>query len=661
MKNRFLIILLLIKFSITHLPYHAHGFNELKLFKKQLKKGARSFKIDISFATKKTCQNFSKKKNYDILEYHHDEEIGCLALRGDNSSIMFFKDEFDTTDDFLKILNSNEILEILKKKDDFIFFEIKFNISVKISEKNKLVINFIYNLLNIVLSTNNKFLINEDICFIKLFKKICEEEPEKCDEKIKKIAYNKKFICMNEKEVPIEQNLFNRHFLKIEDFCENGFENYLNSPHAFQFWEPSTQKNIVKYFKYLKFNCPLLNNHLFKFTTNVDIDLFRVILYENNEEGKYNFLEKKKLEDFFSFSWFLKNFEVMVFLWKTEDSFFLQIYDFREENFFEEMERVDIEKENGEFLKADRKDDKIFLIFTQKILVVNFYKNNDVLIAQVIKKDLEKEILQKYLIIIDYDLKEDNLYFYQLEKQIINEKMIIKIDKRKNEKILESKSFLLNYPIEQFLEIKTKLLENEKIYIIINEKIQNQKNYYPKDVYFTIFGILDFIENKELNFYKILGKNDSFEIEEKINKFILIQNYSAIHYGHGILNNNDKNECSLTENYHLKKHWVKNHKNIINYYFGNLKMFFSEKKNEIEFMNICDERIFHGQLGFSKNTNVNFIFFRDNFLPYVISENAEAKDLDTFSKLFGGFINYNGKTDRVNAFEIPTDTFYDDL
>ena len=654
-----ILILFLIKTSISLLPYHAHGFNELKLLKQQIKKGARSFKIDISFATKNTCEKYSNKKNFDILEYHHDEEIGCLALRGDNSSIMFFNEKFDTTDDFLAILISSEILEMLKKEGDFLFFELKFNMDISFTERNKLIIDFVYKLLNIVIEKKDKFVINESQCFIKSFKKICEKSPENCNEKIKKIAYNKKFVCKNEKNVPMEQNLFNEHFNTVEEFCQIGFGEYINSPHAFQFWEPSSQKNILKYFEDLKFKCPLLKNHSFKFTTNVDIDLFRVIMYSNNDDNsKYNFVQKKNKNNFLTFSWYLKDFNVYVFLWKGERNYFFQIYDFDEKNFFKEMEKIDLNQKNGKFLKADKKDDKIFLIFTFKIVIITFSKNDGILVAQVIEKNMRREILMSNLVIIDYNLKENNLSFYLIEQEIKDKKMILKIEKREKDKIIKTKNFLLNFPIEEFIEIKTKLLNNNEIFFLINEKKQNHIKNYPKDVFFTIFGILNFEDNNESNFFKILGKNDSFEIEEKINKFILIQNHSAIHYGHGILNNNDKNECSKKEKYHLEKHWVKNHKNVINYYFADLKIFFSEKKKDLEFINVCNDKVFHGQLGFAKNTSVNFIYFRNTFIPYVITENAEAKDLDTFTKLFGGFINYDGKTDRVSAFEIPTDTFF---
>ena len=49
------IIFILMMYTISDLPYHAHGFDEIKLIKQQIIKGVRSFKIDVSFGALEIC------------------------------------------------------------------------------------------------------------------------------------------------------------------------------------------------------------------------------------------------------------------------------------------------------------------------------------------------------------------------------------------------------------------------------------------------------------------------------------------------------------------------------------------------------------------------------------------------------------------------------
>lgn len=47
--------LALIFISVASLPYQAHGFNDLDYFVQLLKKGVRTFKMDMSLLSKKSC------------------------------------------------------------------------------------------------------------------------------------------------------------------------------------------------------------------------------------------------------------------------------------------------------------------------------------------------------------------------------------------------------------------------------------------------------------------------------------------------------------------------------------------------------------------------------------------------------------------------------
>jgi hypothetical protein len=50
-----LLILILLVIGVVSLPYQAHGFNDMEYFVQLLKKGVRTFKMDLSLLSKKSC------------------------------------------------------------------------------------------------------------------------------------------------------------------------------------------------------------------------------------------------------------------------------------------------------------------------------------------------------------------------------------------------------------------------------------------------------------------------------------------------------------------------------------------------------------------------------------------------------------------------------
>lgn len=58
---KFIILALLFLVALS-LPYQAHGFNDLEYFVQLLKKGVRTFKMDLSLLSKKSCLEKSSWK-----------------------------------------------------------------------------------------------------------------------------------------------------------------------------------------------------------------------------------------------------------------------------------------------------------------------------------------------------------------------------------------------------------------------------------------------------------------------------------------------------------------------------------------------------------------------------------------------------------------------
>ena len=84
-----LILLTLFVVSIVSLPYQAHGFNDLEYFIQLLKKGVRTFKMDLSLLSKKSCLEQSTWEETDNTCFTlpaYAQQLCCLGFRGDTSS-----------------------------------------------------------------------------------------------------------------------------------------------------------------------------------------------------------------------------------------------------------------------------------------------------------------------------------------------------------------------------------------------------------------------------------------------------------------------------------------------------------------------------------------------------------------------------------------------
>ncbi len=164
------------------LPYQAHGFNDLDYFAQLLIKGVSYFKFDVSLVDGDSCagrSTWNSKLNdcafYDLYAI----EICCLGMRGDLSQSPVYKYPFNTSYDFVNLLNSSKYDFALKKDTAIPRYKEPKLIAINFQYNNPLSTltqDFIYNLfktvsdrdLNIILVFGRDQFITayEDLCYV---------------------------------------------------------------------------------------------------------------------------------------------------------------------------------------------------------------------------------------------------------------------------------------------------------------------------------------------------------------------------------------------------------------------------------------------------------------------------------------------------------------
>lgn len=94
-----IILLSLCQISFAKYPIQAHSFNEIGYVGNLISKGVDNYKLDVSLANRKSCEQFStwNKTQKCIVTSQYIEEICCLAMRGDGSSSPDFNYPFNTS------------------------------------------------------------------------------------------------------------------------------------------------------------------------------------------------------------------------------------------------------------------------------------------------------------------------------------------------------------------------------------------------------------------------------------------------------------------------------------------------------------------------------------------------------------------------------------
>lgn len=87
-RTAIIILLALCLATCGKYPIQAHSFNEIGYIRNLIAKGVDSYKLDVSLANRKSCEQFSTwdRTQKCITWSHYVEEVCCLAMRGDGSS-----------------------------------------------------------------------------------------------------------------------------------------------------------------------------------------------------------------------------------------------------------------------------------------------------------------------------------------------------------------------------------------------------------------------------------------------------------------------------------------------------------------------------------------------------------------------------------------------
>lgn len=109
---------------------------------------------------------------------------------------------------------------------------------------------------------------------------------------------NQSLFCENNKVFDQQRVFLNFQDIELGSYCANNFEPFLKSPVAFQIWEVNNQESILAIHEKVKSHCPSMQGHEYKITSNIDVDLYRLIYsYQyKSPEKLYEVVDKEKQE-----------------------------------------------------------------------------------------------------------------------------------------------------------------------------------------------------------------------------------------------------------------------------------------------------------------------------------------------------------------------------
>lgn len=253
MKPHFFLLIFSIFFLLVNsyhyrnLSYQAHGFNDLDYFLQQLVKGSSFFKIDVSLASVTSCSMYSTWEKNNKCEYLDYFDVCCLGLRGDTGSAPIFNEAFNTTDDFLKVLNNSKYDFIWRKEVQRVeykgikYIAINFQYNHPLS---KMTERFLHDLITIIDNRGlNIQIITGSDDFITSYEKKCLEN---CNYMERTIAEsNIMFQSSDFKQGSNRTRNFNVNFMELSNFCEIGFPEWPDRYGLpYFFWEPSSEDSI---------------------------------------------------------------------------------------------------------------------------------------------------------------------------------------------------------------------------------------------------------------------------------------------------------------------------------------------------------------------------------------------------------------------------------
>ena len=117
-----------------NIPMQAHSFNDLDYLSNLIDKGIDYFKMDVSMANYQSCLQHSvwAKSTPCLNSSQYVEEICCLAMRGDASSRPNFVYDFNTSSEFVALLEKKMPSIVQQKRR--VLFAVNFQYSHSFSD-----------------------------------------------------------------------------------------------------------------------------------------------------------------------------------------------------------------------------------------------------------------------------------------------------------------------------------------------------------------------------------------------------------------------------------------------------------------------------------------------------------------------------------------------
>lgn len=653
-------------FASAKFTYQTHGFNDINALFQQIRKGNRKCKIDIAPATTDQCKKFSQKKDFALTEEIYDEEIGCLALRGDWSSVPYYDNFFSTTEDLIELILSERLQKIMKAlpESEFISFEFDIQSLGTTTEKSVLVIDFVLKIIDL-LPKNPKVKISLNRCYPLIFKEYCSRFPTRCSsskEALDKIIASKDFYCENSNYQPPEKRLFNMETRYLNFVCKTTLPSYQNSTLPYFFWEMNNRKTMVDFLTRARTNCPSVEAHDMVLTTNIDIDLFRKLYYyafPNEANGKiYKYSDIGiNFDHNLVHQSFAKTSDLGCSIINSrENGIFVNIFSIAPEDFGTVLDTVQLREgiPVGTFIagnlieQPDR--DPLLIFFTDE---------------QMFAMPIDGKTISEYWG-VDYKNFHDGksgMYGYDFDpsERCISTIILSYVDEFSfqylNIKLCpEDFKVIDSFTVKYNVNVKIARLSNLKVDLEAGILLFTAEADSVDDSKAVFVNMLD-IKNKKLGEWKVfLGSADDITFDVKNNRFALVLNSCPHYYGHGSINNNEANMCSSFLDPEKCQTRI-NRKHLTQYYYGKLDFF--NQQNEFEkYVSPCNPDILHGTVGYSIKAVVNF-FEHNQVRKLIVTEQlASMSDVESLAVIFGGLYDSTPKEQNMLAmFEIPINEF----
>ena len=634
--------------SFIAIDFIAHSLNRINLLKRFVRKGETFFKIDFSPIVTSDCIQYSTQRSSTFKQIVIDEEMGCIGLFGDFSSIPYADLDFDTSEDFFQYINSDEFEVESKQKKRTIRFLISFQIFPQIQENSDLLIDFMIKLINV--ANNNKYFVPVlSRCYPDYLVSYCNSNPQKCNTKkqeFDKIIGDNNLHCESSFRISPQRLVYNEEITDVDARCSTGFtRQYEQSDFPYIFYELSTRSGIAKFLNKAENDCPGRKNHDVILTTNVDREHWNKIVNYNYKkedinsiytqlslsDGQTKFLDQKISHDL--------NIGVHV---SVSPISILDVQFFTLDQAGDAMllNHLNYPISSGfDFISLQIYQNYAILFF-KKSIYVHSLSNNGGRFESVFK--LTQFELTKYATLKTFEFKSKQLEFAAITK-IENENLVISLIR-----VVDSTETLIKTKV-----IKSDKLINSKHFVFSFGKSEDDiylafDSDYGSSI-FTYFAKLSLTENEEIGWENYLGSLLDFQIDFEANKFVFLVGDSPIYYGNIIINNNRFDKCS-NYFYLSTKKLRENHKFVTSYFAGPLDMI--GKIGNEESLNICDSRMRFGTLGNSENAKVSFKRDGSHDKAIISEQVALTNELDAFTNIFASRFDMNEGKERILIFEI---------